>query len=94
MQYITEQQIDQIAGETGRLLQEEPKVRITIPSKGEGDKYWEGGINGHFFRIRTDEEIEVPESLYRQIQHSRRVQRASVAAVEAYTKGAGKKLST
>lgn len=94
MQYITEQQIDQLAGETGRILREEPKVHMIIPSGHENDKYWEGGINGHFFRIQTDVEVDLPESLYKQIQHSRRVQRISAAAVEAYTKGAGKKINS
>ena len=58
-EYMTETEIDSIASETGKALAKEPKVTITIQPEG-GEAYWEGGVNGHFFRIRTGEPVAVP----------------------------------
>ena len=92
MDYMTEQQIDQIASETGKALRAEPKASVTIrPENGEA--YWEGGINGHFFRIRTDTPVQVPLSLARLIAQSRRVLVESETATRAFCKGGGKKVS-
>ncbi len=91
MQYITEQQIDEIANETCKALAAEKKVAITI-SPENGRPFWEGGINGHFFRIRTETRVEVPESLAKVIAETDRVRVESLKAVKAYQSG-GKRLA-
>lgn len=92
MQYISEQEIDSIANDTMRALAQEKKVLVTIRSEN-GETAWEGGINGHFFRIRTDTPVEVPESLYRLIAASRRVTLASDLETRAYRKEGGKRMA-
>ena len=92
MQYITEQQIDQIASETGRALAAEKKIRMMIPAKDKKDKFWEGGINGHTFRFPTDTEVDLPESLYTLIMQNRRVLKLGEAQVAEFVKGSGKKV--
>ena len=90
MQYITEQQIDSITTQTGAQLRQEPKVTVTIQDNGTGN-YWEGGINGHFFRIRVGEAVELPQSLATLIAENRAVLQQSEARVKPF-RGAGKKL--
>ncbi|HRX59390.1 MAG TPA: hypothetical protein P5075_11520 [Eubacteriales bacterium] len=92
MQYITEAEIDGITSATGKALGSEPKVTIVIhPENGEA--FWEGGVNGHFFRIRTNESVAVPKSLARLIAQSAAVRVESEARVKAYRKSGGKKVS-
>lgn len=92
MQYITEAEIDGITSETGRALGSEAKVTIVIrPENGEA--FWEGGVNGHFFRIRTNESVAVPKSLAKLIAQSAAVRFESEARVKAYRKSGGKKVS-
>lgn len=91
MQYITEQEIDRITTDTCLALAKEPKTTVTISVDG-GREYWEGGINGHFFRIRTGTPVQVPESLARQIALSANVLRESESRLRAYRKGGGKKV--
>ena len=62
MQYISEKEIDQLTTETGKKLKKEKKVAVILPKDGKGE-FWEGGINGHFFRIRKGQTVEVPKSL-------------------------------
>ena len=92
MQYLSEAEIDHIATETGKALAEEPKVLITIQPE-DGETYWEGGVNGHFFRIRTNEPVDVPRSLAMLIAQSAQVRYESEARVRAYRKSGGKKVS-
>ncbi|MEG1524931.1 MAG: hypothetical protein RRZ24_10300 [Clostridia bacterium] len=92
MQYISEQEIDKITSETCRQLSAEKKVTITITPES-GEEYWEGGINGHFFRIKTSTPVQVPESLSRQIALSNCVKREGEITVRAYRKDGGKKVS-
>ena len=92
MQYMTESQIDGIATETGKALAKEDKVTITIQPEG-GESHWEGGINGHFFRIRTGEAVDVPQSLATLIAQSAQVRYESEARVRAFRKSGGKKVS-
>ena len=92
MQYITDQQIDQLASETGKALQQEKKIRMMIPAKSSKDKFWEGGINGHTFRFPTDTEVDLPESLCTLIQQNRRVLKLGEAQVAEFAKGNGKKV--
>ncbi len=92
MQYMTEMEIDNIASATGQSLAKEPKVTITIQSES-GESHWEGGINGHFFRIRTGESVQVPQSLATLIAQSAQVRYESEARVRAYRKSGGKKVS-
>ncbi len=53
----------------------------------------EGGINGHFFRIRTNESVAVPKSLAALIAQSAAVRVESEARTRAYRKSGGKKVS-
>lgn len=91
MDYITDRDIDRITSETGKKLKKEHKVRIIIAEDG-GNKFWEGGINGHFFRIKRGEPVEIPESLAKVIEQSARTMRQGEELVKAY-KGAGKKVN-
>ena len=91
MQYITEHEIDRITSETCRALAKEEKVRLTIEAVN-GEAFWEGGINGHFFRIRTGEPVEVPASLARIIGQSAKTRRMAEVRVSSYAAGKGKKL--
>ncbi len=92
MQYITETEIDTISSATGKPLAKEPKVTIVIRPEN-GEEYWEGGINGHFFRIRTNESVAVPKSLAALIAQSAAVRVESEARTRAYRKSGGKKVS-
>jgi hypothetical protein len=92
MQYMTEAQIDSISTETGKALAKEDKVSISIQPEND-ETHWEGGINGHFFRIRTGETVEVPQSLATLIAQSAQVRYESEARVRAFRKSGGKKVS-
>lgn len=83
MQYMTEQEIDNIASETGRLLKKEKKVALIVRAE-HGEPYWEDGINGHFFRIRTETPVSVPESLAKLIAASRQVREVSKRKLRAF----------
>lgn len=50
-------------------------------------------MNGHFFRIRTNEPVNVPKSLAALIAQSAQVRYESEARVRAYRKSGGKKVS-
>lgn len=91
MQYITETEIETIANDTMHALAKERKILVTIRPEN-GETAWEGGINGCFFRIRTDTPVEVPESLYRLIAASRRVTLASDRQTREYRKEGGRRL--
>ena len=92
MQYITEAEIDRITSDTMTALRKEPRVTITVqPENGENS--WEGGINGHFFRIKTGVPVSVPESLARLIGQSCVVKRECEAAVAVFSRGRGKKMA-
>ena len=52
MQYLTETEMQHIVNETCAALSREPRVTIRLEPL-HGETHWEGGINGHFFRIRT-----------------------------------------
>ena len=69
MDYITDKEIDAIQGDMGETLRKQPRVRMRI----EGSGYWEGGINGWFFRVRRGEETELPKSIAELIQRSEQV---------------------
>lgn len=91
MQYITEQEIDRITSDTCRALAKEKKISLHIePVNGEA--FWEGGINGHFFRVKTGETVEVPESLARIIEQSGKTRRMAEARVKSYAGGRGRKI--
>lgn len=89
MQYMSEREIDSLATMTGERLRAEPRVSVVIQDDGRG--HWEGGINGHFFRIRTGEPVELPESLAKLIAENRAVLRESAKRVAAF-RGEGKRL--
>ncbi|HQQ40414.1 hypothetical protein SDC9_57359 [bioreactor metagenome] len=92
MQYITEAEIDNISSDTGKALAAEPKVTIVIHPES-GEPYWEGGVNGHFFRIRTNESVAVPQSLATLIAQSAAVKVEIEARTRAFRKSGGKKVS-
>jgi hypothetical protein len=62
MQYISEKEIDQAAYQTGAELAREPKLKLVIPSV-DNEEFWVGGINGYFFKIRTNRTVFVPQSI-------------------------------
>ena len=92
MEYITEREIDKITSDTMKALAKEKKVTVTI-APDSGEAYWEGGINGHFFRIRTGVPVQVPESLARQIALSNIVTAESEKVTRAFRKEGGKRVS-
>lgn len=92
MQYMSEAEIDSIASATGKALAAEEKATITIQPEN-GESHWEGGVNGHFFRIRTGEPVAVPKSLATLIAQSAQVRYESEARVRAYRKSGGKKVT-
>jgi hypothetical protein len=92
MQYMTEAEIDSISSATGKALAAESKTTITIQPEG-GETHWEGGVNGHFFRIRAGEPVAVPQSLATLIAQSAQVRYESEERIRAYRKGGGKKVS-
>ena len=89
MEYITEQQIDQITTDTMKALAKEKKITVTIAPES-GEPFWEGGINGHFFRIRTGTPVQVPESLARQIALSHIVTAESEQTTRAFRREGGR----
>lgn len=91
MQYITEAEIDRIASDTGRLLAGEPKVSITIHAD-HGESFWEGGINGHFFRIKTETPVLIPASLASLIAMSAKVRLESEKQLRGYATSGGKRV--
>lgn len=92
MDYLNENEMERISGDTGRALAAQRKVTIIIAGALE-DAPWEGGLNGYFFRIRRGAPVEVPESIAELIRENERVTELSQKAVGEYTRGRGKKLS-
>ena len=91
MAYITDKDIDKLTSETGKALAAQPKVTIMIDrSIGE---YWEGGINGHMFRIKTGEMVEVPQDLATLIKQNTVVMEQGRKAVEEFRKPGGKNVT-
>lgn len=91
MQYITEAEIDRITSDTGKALAREKKVGVTIHAE-HGEAFWEGGINGHFFRIQTETPVQIPESLAALIAMSARVRLESEKRLGAYVQSGGKRV--
>lgn len=89
MNYLTESDIDKMSTDIGAALREEPKVRLIVNSK---NKYWEGGINGHFFRFPTGTEIAVPASIAALIKQSAETKWLGEERVKPFKSGAGKKV--
>ena len=83
MNYITDKEIDAIQGDMGETLRKQPRVRMRI----EGSGYWEGGINGWFFRVRRGEETELPKSIAELIQRSEQVAVMGVAGLHICSMG-------
>jgi len=93
MNYITDHQIDSIAGDTGEALRSEGRVALIIaPLPGTENIPWEGGINGHFFRIRRGVQVEVPKSVAELIRQNEQVNILSELSVKPYKRGGGKRL--
>lgn len=89
--YISEKEIDRLTTETGKILAAQPKVSIMI-DRSHGD-YWEGGINGHMFRIKTGVVVEVPRDLATLIAQNAAVMEQAKKAVADFAKPGGKKVS-
>ena len=88
--YITDREISSITTKTMLSLKKEKRVTVTITPL-HGEKYWAGGINGHFFRLPTGVPVEVPESLKTLIESGNRV-RVEVSGYTAPYGGNGRKL--
>ncbi len=94
MQYISDVEIDRISGETGSSLAAEEKISLIIEAKpGFESIPWEGGINGHFFRIKRGVPVLVPRSIAELIYANEQVSIQADKQVNAYKRGSGKKLS-
>lgn len=91
MAYITDKDIDKLTSETGKALAAQPKVTVMI-DRSIGD-YWEGGINGHMFRIKTGEMVEIPEDLATLIKQNTKVMEQGRKAVEEFRKPGGKNVT-
>ena len=91
MKYLSAAEIDNITSETGKALAAQEKVSIMI-SKDRGP-YWEGGINGHMFRIQTGVVVKVPRDLATLIAQNADVLEQSEKAAKEYTKPGGKNAS-
>lgn len=89
MKYISEQEIDKLSGNFGKALKKEKKVALII-GKEKGSEYWEGGINGHFIRIKRGEMVEVPESIAKLIRLSEETIEQGAAMVAEYVNGSKK----
>lgn len=93
MDYISENDMERIAGETGRALAAEKKRAIVIGETQDG-AMWEGGLNGYFFRIKRGVPVEVPETLAELIAENAQVSALSHESYAEYRRGRGKKLSS
>lgn len=69
-------------------LKRQPKVKVRL----EGSGYWEGGINGWFFRVRRGEETELPRPVAELIKRSERAAVSEDSEIAAY-RGAGRKVA-
>ena len=92
MNYINDLEIDKITGETGASLAKEERVNILIADPAGTGIPWEGGINGHFFRIRRGVNVAVPKSVAELIRQNERVTVLGEELVGPYKSGRGKKL--
>jgi hypothetical protein len=92
MNYINELEIDKIAGDTGESLAREPRVEIVVSDLAGTNLPWEGGINGHFLRIRRGVRVSVPKSVAELIRQNERVTVLGAALVSPYKGDKGKKL--
>lgn len=62
---LTDTQIDQLAKEAGKSINELPKVRIKIPKDhlNKEDTVVPVTINGYTWSIKRGESVEVPENV-------------------------------
>lgn len=91
MSYLSEEEMQQVVRATCETLKNEPRTTIRIEPL-HGETHWEGGINGHFFRIPTGVPVEVPESLALLIASGERVRVESAARLSDYRRGSGKRV--
>lgn len=66
------------------------KVTLFIPD--EGQRFFEGSLNGKNFRIKTGEPVEVPINIARIVMDSQRAIRFAKTAVDAFCSAGGKRL--
>ena len=85
MQYISEREIDALSSDAGKHLAKEKRVQVVVTTE-HGEPFWEGGINGCFFRIKTGEPVLVPKSLSELIAQSTKVRLESSQRMQAYEK--------
>ena len=85
MQYISEREIDALSSDAGKRLAKEKRVQVVVTTE-HGEPFWEGGINGCFFRIRAGEPVLVPKSLATLIAQSAKVRLESRQKLQAYEK--------
>ncbi|MDO4567750.1 MAG: hypothetical protein Q4B99_02190 [Clostridia bacterium] len=76
----------------GEALAAERRRLIVIAPKDGSLSPWEGGINGHFFRIKRCEPVEVPESVAALIEQNERVEELRALTLDEYRLASGKKL--
>lgn len=91
MQYPSETELRQAVETTCEALRRDARVTIRIAPLN-GETHWEGGINGHFFRIPTGVLVEVPESLALLIAAGERVRVESAARLDGYRRSGGKRI--
>ncbi len=93
MKYIHEAQLNCLTGDIGERLRSQPKITVIIAPEAGVNCPWEGGINGHFFRIRRGVPVEVPVSLAKLIEANERVSILSGEDVKDYRSLPGKRLT-
>ncbi len=93
MKYIDESQLNCLFGDIGEQLRSQPRITVIIAPEAGANCPWEGGINGHFFRIRRGVPVEVPASLAKLIESNERVSILSVENVKDYRSLPGKRLT-
>ena len=93
MKYIAEAQLNGLTGDIGERLRSQPRITVIIAPNAGTNSPWEGGINGHFFRIRRGVAVEVPMSLAKLIEANERVSVLSRENVKEYRTSRGKRLT-
>ncbi len=93
MKFIDEAQLNRLTGDIGEKLRSQPRIAVIIAPQAGANSPWEGGINGHFFRIQRGVPVKVPASLAKLIEANERVSILSGENLKDYLSTPGKRLT-